>query len=65
MNVFINCRKDNMCLLCKYWLGGEANVNYISGKTKREICSGICSLDAKEHKSVDICAKFEKCLIYL
>lgn len=54
-----------MCLLCKYWLGGEANVNYISGKAKKEICSGICSLDAKEHKSVDICAKFEKCLIYL
>jgi hypothetical protein len=60
-----NCRKDKMCILCKYWLGEEARVNFITGNGKVKRTSALCSQDGQRHNSVDICTEFKKCLTYL
>ena len=61
----IDCRNDTMCLLCKYWLGERAEIDYISGKGRIEIKKGLCSNDGKNYKSTEMCRYFEKCLTYL
>lgn len=33
----MNCRDDNMCVFCKHWIGGEPNVNYLTGDCRDRI----------------------------
>lgn len=63
----VNCRESNMCVLCKYWLGSEPEVNYITGLTKYTAEKGLCKIDESnsKHNPDDLCSQFEKQLSYM
>lgn len=63
----INCRKAKMCAFCKYWLGKEPDMNYITGECSVRADVGKCSLDetGQYHKTDDLCFRFEKNIIYM
>lgn len=44
----MNCRDDNMCVFCKHWIGGEPNVNYLTGDCRDRIKDGLCAKDSSE-----------------
>ena len=46
----MNCRDDNMCVFCKHWIGGEPNVNYLTGDCRDRIKDGLCAKDSSEKK---------------
>lgn len=62
-----NCRDDNMCMFCKYWLGKRPNTNYVTGFAQYETSQGLCQKNNSDskHNSTDLCPKFEKALEYL
>lgn len=47
----MNCRDDNMCVFCKHWIGGEPNVNYLTGDCRDRIKDGLCAKDSSEKKT--------------
>lgn len=63
----MNCREDNVCALCKYWLGSRPKVNYRTGDIKAIRGEGLCAKDATngEHQANSLCFQFEKRLEYL
>lgn len=62
-----NCRNENMCIFCKFWLGPDPKVNYRTGETKFDNCFGLCAKDAtnNSHKPDELCYQFKKRLDYL
>lgn len=63
----VNCRDVNMCMFCKYWLGKEPDVDYITGMTKYTVTQGLCKKDSSnsKHDSDSLCYQFEKSIVYL
>lgn len=63
----VNCREENMCIFCKYWLGKRPKTNFHTGETILKMENGMCSLDDTNqyHKSIELCHKFKKDIIYL
>lgn len=64
-----NCRRDNMCMFCKNWLGDrpeqeKRDINY-RGDGKFKISSSLCSYDGETHMSTELCRHFEKSIVYL
>lgn len=59
-----NCRTNNYCVFCKFWLGREADVNWQSGESKLPLSDGLCSLKNECKKPKSLCAKFERRLKY-
>ena len=39
-----NCRDDNMCMFCKYWLGKRPDTNYATGRTKYRKEQGLLEM---------------------
>ena len=56
----MNCRDDNMCVFCKHWIGGEPNVNYLTGDCRDRIKDGLCAKDSseKKHRAKGVCHMF-------
>lgn len=63
----VNCRNTNMCMFCKYWLGKEPDVDFVTGTTKYKSTKGLCKKDSTNgmHDSDSLCYKFEKSIVYL
>lgn len=63
----MNCRDDNMCVFCKHWIGGEPNVNYLTGDCRDRIKDGLCAKDSseKKHKAKGVCHMFSRALRYM
>lgn len=59
-----NCRRDNKCVFCKYWIGEEANVNYATGSSSYTKVEGLCKKNKRKCRAGDICCEFERCLRY-
>ena len=62
-----NCRDDNMCMFCKYWLGKRPDTNFATGRTNYRKDQGLCQKDSSDskHDSTGLCHKFQKSLEYL
>lgn len=60
----VNCRTNNFCVFCKYWLGREPDVNLRSGISKLPLSDGLCSLRNEKVKPKSLCSRFERNLIY-
>ena len=62
----MNCRDDNMCVFCKHWIGGEPNVNYLTGDCRDRIKDGLCAKDSSEkHRAKGVCHMFSRALRYM
>jgi len=60
-----NCRRKNLCIFCKKWLGDAPDTNYATGEAKFSDAPGMCKEDGKLHSPNEICRYFEKNLLYL
>lgn len=62
-----NCREDNICAFCKYWLGSEPQPDYVSGECKVTAQFGHCKKDTSEgrHKTTDLCHQFSRALRFM
>ena len=60
----IDYREENMCCLCKYWLGRELNITPATGSAVVKNTEGLCKEDGATHKERDLCVNFEKRLTY-
>lgn len=60
----VNCRTDNYCIFCEFWLGKPANVNHINGESKIHTEQGLCSRNDKYYEPIQLCKHFARRLIY-
>lgn len=60
-----NCRKKNMCIFCKKWLGNAPDTNYVTGMSKYSNAKGMCQEDGEMHAPEELCRNFEKSILYL
>ncbi|MCM1305633.1 MAG: hypothetical protein NC306_16260 [Butyrivibrio sp.] len=60
-----DCRKKNLCVFCKAWLGEPADINFATGMSKFSNARGMCRKDGKMHPPDGLCREFEKDLLYL
>ncbi len=63
--VKVNCREDNHCVFCKFWLGRPAKVNHITGASEITNDKGLCSQRNKYCEATEICRNFKKSLLYM
>lgn len=64
-SIYCDCREDNYCSFCKYWIGESPSVDYKSGSTKLRKCEGLCSKRDGNVKSDGICNRFARKLEYM
>lgn len=60
-----DCRKKNMCIFCKAWMGEPADTNFATGMSKFSNAKGMCKNDGEMHSPDGLCRDFEKNLLYL
>lgn len=62
----VNCREDNYCVFCKYWLGPKAKINHLTGEGELIVQEGLCSVSKESgfHNSNDLCHQFKKSIVY-
>lgn len=61
----VNCRIDNCCVFCEFWLGKPVKVNHITGKSEILSGQGLCSRNDKYCEPTAICRCFKRRLLYL
>lgn len=60
-----DCRKKNMCIFCKAWMGNPADTNFATGMSKFPNAKGMCRNDGEMHSPDGLCRDFEKNILYL
>lgn len=60
-----DCRKKNLCVFCRAWLGEPADTNYATGMSRFSNAKGMCRKDGEMHSPDEICRDFEKNILYL
>lgn len=60
-----NFKTTNMCLFCKYWIGMEGDIDYITGEVKYKNMQGICRENERTSRPTDICYHYLKKLEFL
>lgn len=61
-----NCRNGKKCIFCRYWLGSEPEVDYLTGDCKYTIEEAVCALGDNIHSTSDsVCQRFSKALRYM
>lgn len=60
-----DCRKKNMCIFCKAWMGEPADTNFATGMSKFSNARGMCKNDGEMHSPDGLCRDFEKNILYL
>lgn len=62
-----NSRKDKKCVFCKYWLGEDTKINYLTGNGDYSFDKGFSKMDmpSGKHKPDDICAGFSRYLLFM
>lgn len=63
----VNCRKDELCMFCKHWVGSEPDIDFRTGKGKASDVQGCCAyMSSKEVCwSTEVCSRFEKSILYV
>lgn len=60
-----NCRKKNICIFCKAWMGEPADTNFATGMSEFSKARGMCKNDGEMHFPNELCKDFEKSILYL
>lgn len=60
-----NCRENNYCVFCEFWLGKPANVNHMNGESEIFSGQGLCSKNNQYYEPIALCSYFKRKLLYL
>ena len=62
----VNCMTVKKCIFCKYWLGAEPDVDYLTGDCRYSKQEADCALNENARCTSDsVCASFTKAIRYM